>query len=127
MAEMILNESDFLVSETDESGKIKFANADFCRLAGYSNDELIGKQHNIVRHPDMPSVAFKDLWDTIKRGKKWTGFVKNRCKNQNDYYWVFATVYPIIGCGDSKGGYLSCRRKASKEEIAAAEALYKTL
>jgi aerotaxis receptor len=74
----------------------------------------------------MPKVAFKDLWDTIKQGKIWTGFVKNKTKN-GDFYWVFATVYPLMGCGGSEGGYMSCRRKASREEIAAAEKLYKTL
>ena len=126
MAEVMLKDDDFLVSETDKRGVIRFANDDFCRIAGYTNEELIGKPHNIVRHPDMPKAAFKDLWDTIKQGKIWTGFVKNRTKN-GDYYLVFATVYPIMGCGSQEGGYISCRRKASRKEIAAAEALYKTL
>ena len=126
MAEVVLNDTDFLVSETDKSGRIRFANDDFCRIAGYTNEELVGKPHNIVRHPDMPKVAFKDLWDTINQGKVWTGFVKNKCKS-GDYYWVYATVYPIMGCAGSEGGFLSCRRKASRDEIATAEALYKTL
>jgi len=126
MAEIMLKDDDFLVSETDKKGVIRFANEDFCRIAQYTNQELIGKPHNIVRHPDMPKAAFKDLWDTIKQGKIWTGFVKNKAKN-GDYYWVFATVYPLMGCGGSEGGYMSCRRKASREEIAAAEKLYKTL
>jgi aerotaxis receptor len=126
MAEVMLKDDDFLVSETDKKGVIRFANEDFCRIAQYENHELMGKPHNIVRHPDMPKVAFKDLWDTIKQGKIWTGFVKNKTKN-GDFYWVFATVYPLMGCGGSEGGYMSCRRKASREEIAAAEKLYKTL
>jgi aerotaxis receptor len=126
MAEIMLKDDDFLVSETDKKGVIRFANEDFCRIAQYTNQELIGKPHNIVRHPDMPKAAFKDLWDTIKQGKIWTGFVKNKAKS-GDYYWVFATVYPLMGCGGSEGGYMSCRRKASREEIAAAEKLYKTL
>lgn len=127
MAEIVLRDDDFLVSETDKTGKIRFANEDFCRLAGYKNEELVGKPHNVVRHPDMPKAAFKDLWDTVKQGKVWTGYVKNKCKNPNDYYWVYATVYPILGCDGTDGGYLSCRRKANREEIAEAEALYKTL
>jgi len=127
MAEIILDDTDFLVSETDKRGKIRFANEDFCRIAGYANEELMGKPHNIIRHPDMPKAAFKDLWETIQKGEIWTGFVKNKCKKEGDFYWVFATVYPIIGCAGKEGGYLSCRRKASKEEIAAAEALYKTM
>lgn len=126
MAEIVLHDTDFLVSETDKSGKIRFANEDFCKIVGYTNEELVGKPHSIIRHPDMPKAAFKDLWDTIQSGKIWTGFVKNRCKN-GDYYWVYATVYPLMGCAGKEGGYLSCRRKANKEEIAAAEALYKTM
>ena len=73
----------------------------------------------------MPKQAFKDLWDTVKSGKIWTGYVKNATKN-GDFYWVFATVYPTITTEGSKG-YLSCRRKATRKEIERAENLYKTL
>lgn len=124
--EYILQESDFLVSQTDETGKILFANEDFCKIAGYRLDELIGKAHNIVRHPDMPKAAFKDLWDTVKSGKVWTGYVKNGTKD-GGFYWVYATVYPNIACENGKCGFLSCRRKASTEEIAEATNLYKTM
>jgi len=86
----------------------------------------MGKPHNIVRHPDMPRAAFKDMWDTIKSGKVWKGYVKNSIKG-GGFYWVFATVYPNIECGDGEGGYMSCRRKASDEEIKKAEALYKSM
>lgn len=123
--ELILEENAFLVSETDEKSRIIFANDDFCTFAEYSVDDLIGKPHNVVRHPDMPKAAFKDLWDTVKRGDIWTGFVKNTTKNGN-YYWVFATVYPTITSEGGKG-YLSCRRKASNEEIEIHEKLYKEL
>ena len=123
--EVILDEYAFLVSETDEKGVITFASDHFCEIAGYHVDELIGKPHNIVRHPDMPKQAFKDLWDTVKSGKIWTGYVKNATKN-GDFYWVFATVYPTITTEGSKG-YLSCRRKATRKEIERAENLYKTL
>ena len=74
--EKILDDYAFLVSETDEKGIILFANDDFCRIAEYSLEEMIGKPHNIVRHKDMPKLAFKSLWETIKRGEIWTGFVK---------------------------------------------------
>lgn len=121
-----LKESDFLVSQTDAKGIILFANEDFCSIAGYTLEELMGKPHNVVRHPDMPRAAFKDMWETLKRGKVWKGYVKNSTKN-GGYYWVFATVYPNIECGDSEGGYMSCRRKASDEEIKKAEQLYKTM
>ena len=123
--EMILDEFAFLVSETDEKGIIIFANDDFCKMAEYSVDELIGKPHNIVRHKDMPKAAFKDLWDTVKRDEVWSGYVKNATKSGN-YYWVFATVFPTI-TSDGKKGFLSCRRKATRQEIDEHDALYKTL
>jgi len=124
--EYVLKETDFLVSQTDSTGKILFANEDFCKVAGFTLEELVGKPHNIVRHPDMPKAAFKDLWDTVQSGKIWTGYVKNSTKD-GGFYWVYATVYPNIACGEKDNGYLSCRRKASTEEIQAAEALYKTM
>jgi aerotaxis receptor len=124
--EYVLRDTDFLVSQTDEHGKILFANDDFCKVAGYRLDELVGQPHNIVRHPDMPRAAFKDLWETVRGGRIWTGYVKNRTR-EGGYYWVYATVYPNIACDRGGCGYLSCRRKPSREEIAAAERLYKTM
>lgn len=124
--EHTLSDTDFLVSQTDSKGKILFANEDFCKIAGYTLEELIGQPHNIVRHSDMPKAAFRDLWDTVKMGKVWKGYVKNATKN-GGFYWVFATVYPNIACGDGEGGYMSCRRKASPAEIKKAEMLYKTM
>lgn len=124
--EYILQDTDFLVSQTDSKGKILFANEDFCKIAGYTLEELMGQPHSIVRHPNMPKAAFRDLWDTVKSGKVWKGYVKNATKN-GGFYWVFATVYPNIACGDGEGGYMSCRRKASPAEIQKAETLYKTM
>lgn len=121
--ETVLDEYAFLVSETDKKGIITFANDDFCRIAEFKLDELIGKPHNIVRHPSMPKKAFKDLWETIQKGEVWTGYVKNATKS-GGYYWVFATVYPFESC-DGSQGYLSCRRRASQEEITQVEELYK--
>ena len=123
--EIVLDEFAFLVSETDEKGTIIFANDDFCKMAEYSVDELIGKPHNIVRHKDMPKIAFKDLWETVKKGEIWSGYVKNASKSGN-YYWVFATVFPTTS-SDGRKGYLSCRRKASDDEIAEHVELYKEL
>lgn len=120
--EIEIDQYSFLVSETDEKGMITFANDDFCRVAGYRLDELIGQPHNIVRHSDMPKKAFQSLWDTVKKGEIWTGYVKNRSKG-GDYYWVYATVYPFESCNGFKG-YLSCRRKASQDEISKYEAIY---
>ena len=91
MREHVLKNDDFLVSQTDDKGIILFANDDFCKIAGYTIDELVGKPHNIVRHRDMPKAAFKDLWDTVKSGKVWNGYVKNKTSD-GGYYWVYATV-----------------------------------
>jgi PAS domain S-box-containing protein len=124
-AETVLDEYAFLVSETDAKGIIKFANDDFCKVAGYTLDELVGEPHNLVRHRDMPRAAFKDLWSTVKSGNIWSGYVKNGTKS-GGYYWVYATVFPFKSC-DGSLGYLSCRRKPSKEEIDKHEKLYKEL
>ena len=123
--ETVLDDYTFLVSETDAKGNILFANEDFCKIAEYSIDELIGNPHSMVRHRDMPKAAFKSLWDTVQRGETWTGYVKNATKS-GGFYWVFATVFPFESCDGSRG-YLSCRRKASIEEINKASSLYKTM
>ncbi|RBQ32035.1 PAS sensor domain-containing protein [Arcobacter sp. FW59] len=123
--EIILDEYTFIVSETDEKGNIIFANEEFCKVAGYSVDELIGKPHNIVRHYDMPKIAFKELWETIKKGETWSGLVKNTSKS-GDYYWVYATIFPTITSEGTKG-FLSCRKKATDEEIEIHKNLYKEL
>ncbi len=123
--EILLDNNSFIVSETDEKGFIKYANDEFCEISEYSLDELIGKPHNILRHPDMPKAAFEDLWKTIKSGNVWKGFVKNRTKNDN-FYWVYATIYPLESSDGSKG-YMSCRKVASRDEIQKVEELYKTM
>ena len=84
-----------VVSKTDTKGIITYANDAFVAISGFSREELIGKSHNILRHPDMPSEVFRWLWDTLKSERPWRGMVKNRCKN-GDYYWVNSTVAPII-------------------------------
>ncbi len=126
MQEYTLKNDDFLVSQTDEKGIILFANDDFCKIAGFPIEELVGKQHNLVRHPDMPKAAFKDLWNTIQAGKVWDGYIKNKTKN-GGFYWVYATVYPMVDVITKKTMYMSCRRKPSKQEIESAQTLYKTL
>lgn len=121
--ESVLEESSFLVSETDGKGIIKFANKDFCKFAEYKVKELVGQPHNMVRHKDMPKAAFKSLWETVSKGDIWTGYVKNSTRS-GGYYWVFATVYPFESY-DGSQGFLSCRRKASIEEIKEHEEIYK--
>ncbi|ADG93596.1 putative PAS/PAC sensor protein [Arcobacter nitrofigilis DSM 7299] len=123
--EIKLSENTMIVSETDVRGIIVYANNDFCEIAGYSKDELIGKPHNYVRHNDMPKAAFEDLWKTIKSGKVWKGIVKNITKS-GGYYWVNATAYPSkTPSGDLR--YISVRVKPTDEEINTAINLYKTL
>ncbi len=115
-----------IVSETDSKGIIKFANTDFCKIAGYELEEVVGKPHNILRHSDMPKVAFQDLWKTIKSGKVWNGIVKNKAKDSNKYYWVNATVYESKNLsGETR--YISVRVKPTKDEVEKAKALYSTL
>ncbi|MCP4766733.1 MAG: PAS domain S-box protein, partial [Gammaproteobacteria bacterium] len=111
-----------LVSKTDLKGATTYANSEFVEICGYSEDELLGRNHNIVRHPDMPPAAFQDLWDTIKAGRPWVGIVKNRCKN-GDFYWVKANVIPVIKDGTIEE-YLSVRQPPSRDEIEQAGALY---
>ncbi len=118
-------EGEYLVSKTDLKGAITYANDTFVALSGFTREELIGQNHNLVRHPDMPPAAFADLWRTIKAGNPWKGLVKNRCKN-GDYYWVHAFVVPIKKDGKVLG-YMSVRSQPSREEIAAADALYRQL
>ncbi len=123
--ETVLKDNAFLVSETDFRGNIIFANEEFCNIAEYELNDLIGKPHNIIRHKDMPKAAFKDLWETVKNNKVWQGFVKNKTKS-GGFYWVCATIYPYK---NDKGEqcFISCRRKAQQSEITKHEALYKTM
>ncbi len=123
--EIKLNKNTMIVSETNEIGMIIYANDDFCNIAGYSKEELIGKPHNLVRHEDMPKVAFEDLWKTVQSGKVWNGIVKNKTKS-GDYYWVNATAYQSK-TQDGKLRYISIRVHPTEDEIKNAEALYKTL
>jgi len=111
-----------LVSITDLKGRITYCNANFIEVSGYTREELIGQPHNLVRHPDMPEEAFRDMWETIQRGMPWTAIIKNRRKN-GDYYWVRANATPVRGQGGI-AGYLSVRSHVSDEEIEAAEHLY---
>lgn len=114
-----------LVSTTDTKGVITHCNAAFQYVSGFEREELIGQPHNLVRHPDMPPQAFRDMWQTIGRGQTWTALVKNRRKN-GDFYWVRANVTPIMEGGKPRG-YMSVRTKPNREEVREAEALYAQL
>lgn len=114
-----------ILSTTDLKGAITYVNKDFIDISGFDLDELMGKNHNVVRHPEMPPAAFEDLWATIKSGKSWMGIVKNRCKN-GDHYWVDAYATPIIRDGQAVE-YQSVRSKPAREYVVRAEKLYKRL
>ena len=120
--EASLTDSTRLISTTNLKGIITYANQAFIDISGFSEEELLNKNHNLVRHPDMPAAAFKDLWDTLKQGKAWMGIVKNRCKN-GDFYWVDAYVTPIYEAGQITG-YQSVRTKPEQAHIERAEKLY---
>ncbi|MBK1680372.1 methyl-accepting chemotaxis protein [Rhodocyclus tenuis] len=115
----------YIVSKTDLKGITTYANDAFVELSGFTRDELIGKNHNVVRHPDMPPAAFADLWATVKDGRPWQGIVKNRCKN-GDFYWVDALVVPVRK-NDATIGYMSVRTPPTRAQIAAVEPLYRQL
>jgi methyl-accepting chemotaxis protein len=118
-------EGAILVSKTDRKGVITYANPAFVAISGYAEQELLGRSHNIVRHPDMPPEAFRDLWDTVAAGRTWTGIVKNRAKN-GDYYWVRANVTPIpLPNGEVE--YMSVRTPPTAQERQSAERLYAEL
>ncbi len=114
-----------IVSQTDLHGTITDVNDTFVCVSGYSREELIGQPHSLLRHPDVPKAAFKDLWETIQSGKPWTQLVKNRCKN-GDHYWVEANVTPVLKKGNVVG-YLSVRRRITDEQKQGAEAAYKAI
>jgi len=118
-------EGETLVSTTDARGVITHCNEAFVRVSGYDYDELIGQPHNLVRHPDMPPEAYRDLWSTIGHGRPWSGVVKNRCRN-GDHYWVLANVTPVMAGGKPRA-YMSVRLKPSRAQIREAEALYARL
>ncbi|MBU1224779.1 MAG: PAS domain-containing protein [Gammaproteobacteria bacterium] len=114
-----------LVSRTDAKGRITYANPAFVEASGFSEEELIGQPHNIVRHPDMPAEAFADMWSTLKQGHPWTGMVKNRRKN-GDHYWVLANVTPLKENGVA-ASYLSVRSKPSRQQVAEADHVYRQI
>jgi aerotaxis receptor len=118
-------EGRLIVSRTDPGGVITHVNQSFIDMSGYTREELLGAPHYILRHPDMPPAAFKDLWDTLARGEKWQGYVKNLRKD-GGFYWVKAAVIPNVR-NNQVVGYTSVRRKPSRQKIAECMRLYPTL
>ncbi|EPE83949.1 PAS domain S-box protein [Leptospira noguchii str. 1993005606] len=111
-----------LISRTDTKGKISYVSQDFANISGFSEEEMLGEPHNLIRHPDVPSEIFREMWETIKNGNPWSGIIKNRAKS-GDYYWVDATVTPVMSEGVISG-YMSVRKKATQDQIQRAEVLF---
>ncbi len=123
--EYVLPPEAIIVSKTDTKSVITFVNRDFVNASGFSEHELLGSPHNILRHPDMPKEAFNNLWNTIRAGRSWNGIVKNRRSN-GDHYWVIANVTPIMDGGRIEG-YISIRSPATREQIRFAENAYSVI
>jgi aerotaxis receptor len=124
--EVHLRPDEVIVSKTDLSGRITYANRAFMRVADFSETDLLGVQHNIVRHPDMPRGAFQLLWDTLKQGHEFFGYVKNMDAHGN-YYWVFANVTPDRDLNGKVVGYFSVRRTPSRSAVSTIQTIYKEL
>jgi len=124
--ELIMRDNDFIVSKTDTKGRITYGNKIFVEFSGFSAQELLNKQHNIVRHPDMPRGVFNLLWDTIKSGKEFNGYVKNMSAD-GSFYWVLANVTPSYDTNNRIIGYYSVRRKPASAALATIMPLYQEM
>lgn len=124
--EIILSDDDIIVTKTDLTGRITYANRTFMRIANYSERDLLNQQHNIVRHPDMPRGAFKLLWDTIKAEGEFFAYAKNMT-SEGHYYWVFANITPDRDLNGKVVGYFSVRRKAKPGAIQTLSAVYQEM
>lgn len=124
--ELVMRDEDFIVSKTDTKGRITYANQVFIEFSGFAESEFMGKQHNVIRHPDMPRAVFKLLWDHIQSRKEIFAYVKNICKD-GSYYWVIANVTPSIDDAGQVVGYYSVRRKPNPKAISVITDLYKQM
>lgn len=124
--ELTFKDDEFIVSKTDLSGKITYGNDLFIRMSGYTEKELLGKPHNMLRHPDMPKLVFKLLWERVQNGKEIFAYVKNKTKD-NNYYWVFAHVTPSYDNFGKIIGLHSVRRKPTMDALSIIKPLYQSL
>jgi PAS domain S-box-containing protein len=124
--EIVMRDQDFIVSKTDPTGRITYCNRIFMKIAGYREDQLLNLQHNIIRHPDMPRAVFQLLWDTLKSGNEFFGYVKN-LTHDGSFYWVFANVSPSYSDNGELLGYFSVRRKPDPKKIPEIAAVYREM
>ncbi|WP_415396717.1 PAS domain-containing protein [Sulfurimonas sp. CS5] len=119
-------EGSILISQTDLNGLITFTNRKFCEVSGYKVNELIGSNHNIIRHPDMPKAAFTKMWSTIKGGQAWNGLIKNLRKD-GLFYWVDTEIIPVYNDNEELTGYIAAKKVASRKDIKENEAFYRKM
>ena len=124
--ETVMHEDETIISKTDTKGKITYANRAFMQVSQLNETELLGIQHNIIRHPDMPRGTFKLLWDTLQSGEEFFGYVKNLCKD-GGYYWVLANITPDYDSDGTLIGYYSVRRKPSRKAIDTIKPIYQEM
>ena len=124
--ELELPEDEFISSKTNTKGILTYANSLFIKYSGYKESELLGQQHNIIRHPDMPRVIFKLMWDTLQSNREFNGYIKNLNKD-GSYYWVFANIAPSFSSENELLGYYSVRRKPDPEKLNYIQNLYADL
>lgn len=124
--EVHMRDDDFIVSKTDQTGKIIYGNKMFIQMSGYSESQLLGTPHSILRHPDMPKIVFKLLWETLKKKEEIFAYIKNLSKD-GSFYWVFANVTCTFGVGGSIKDYHSFRRKPSHKAMEIIPNLYREL
>jgi len=124
--EIHMKESEFIVSKTDLKGCITYVNRTFMQMALFNEDQLIGFNHNVIRHPDMPKGVFKFLWMTIKKEREFFGFVKN-LRSDGRYYWIFANITPEYNEHGKLSGYLSVRRTPPASAIAVIQPIYERM
>jgi PAS domain S-box-containing protein len=124
--EYIFDGNGIIISQTDLKGIITFANRKFCEVSGYKASELIGEAHSIIRHPDMPKVVFKKMWENISSGKTWNGTIKN-LRSDGKYYWVDTEIMPLYNTKKELSGYIAARKPASQKDIQENEKIYKEM
>ena len=124
--ELVIRENDFIISKTDLKGRLTYCNRVFIEFSGFTEQELLGEQHNIVRHPDMPRGVFKFLWDTLQQEKECFAYVKNMSRD-GSFYWVLANVTPNLDANGRPEGYFSARRKPSKNSISTMTEVYRQM
>ena len=119
-------DENIIISQTDTKGIITYVNKMFCKVSGYDKEDLLGKAHNIIQHPDMPKAVFKKMWETIQNGQAWNGLIKNLRKD-GLYYWVDIEILPIKSDDGEVTGYIAANKAASKKDIQENEEIYKKM